>query len=97
MYNDVAKTKPNDSTEFFFHFSTSFNSRQTDRQMLSALILLKLSYFGKQNSWKKFCKFFGQPYQEIDSQFINPETLIPTLKFVTNGLLSEGFQEIQIL
>ena len=58
MYNDVAKTKPNDSTEFFFHCSTSFNSRQTDRQM-SALILLKLSYFGKQNSWKKFCKFFG--------------------------------------
>lgn len=96
MYNDVAKTKPNDSTEFFFHCSTSFNSRQTDRQM-SALILLKLSYFGKQNSWKKFCKFYGQPYQEIDSQFINPETLIPTLKFVTNGLLSEGFQEIQIL
>ena len=32
-----------------------------------------------------------------DSQFMNPETLIPTLKFLTNGLLSEGFQEIQIL
>ena len=50
------------------------------RQILSVLIISKLSYFGKHNSWKmEALKIFGSWDQEIDSWFTNHEPLIPTL------------------
>ena len=49
--------------------------------MLSALIVLKLSYFGKIicEKWKLI---FGSWDQEIDSWFTNHEPLIPTLSYL---------------
>ena len=49
MYNDVVENKPKRSTEFFSFIikSHSFKSRQIDRQISSALIILKLSFLVK--------------------------------------------------
>ena len=46
----------------------SFNSKQIDRQTLPVLIILKLSYFEKNNSRKmNILRIFGLWDQEIDS------------------------------
>ena len=58
MYNDAVYRKPQHSTEFFSFIdqSYSFNSRQIDRQISPALIILKLSYFGKNGSFGSICE-----------------------------------------
>ena len=59
----------------------SFNSRQRDRQVSSMLIILKLSYFGKNNPWKiEVLQVFGLCDQKIDLWFTNNKPLIPTLQ-----------------
>ena len=45
--------------------SHSFNSRQIDRQISPALIILKLPYFGKRIC-ENFLQIFGSWDQEID-------------------------------
>ena len=66
----------------FFSFivqSHSFNSRQVDRQILSALIVLKL-YFGKNDSSEmEVLQIFGSWDYKTDSWLTNYEALIPTL------------------
>ena len=60
--------------------SHPFNSRQVDRHIWSALIILKLSYFGKNDPWKiKILWIFDWWDQEIDSWIMNHEPLIPTV------------------
>ena len=55
----------------FFSFidqSHSFNSKQIGRHILPALIILKLSLFGKNNLWKmEVLQIFGSWDQEINS------------------------------
>ena len=48
-----------------------------DRQIWPVLIILKLSYFGKNNFWKtEVSQIFGLWDQEIDSSFTNHKPLI---------------------
>ena len=82
MYNDVAKNKPNHSTEIcsFIVQPHLFNSRHIYRQISFALVIVKLSYFGRNSSWKiKVSQIFGSWDQEIDSWFTNYKPLIPSL------------------
>ena len=82
MYNDVAQNKPNHSTEIcsFIVKPHLFNSRQIYRHISFALVIVKLSYFRKNSSWKiEVLQIFGSWDQEIDSWFTNYEPLIPTL------------------
>ena len=82
MYNDVAKNKPNHSTEIcsFIVQPHLFNSRQIYRQISFALVIVKLSYFGRSSSWKiKVLQIFGSWDQEIDSWFTNYKPWIPSL------------------
>ena len=51
IYNHVFENKPKNYKEFFFSlFNFIHLTRQIDRQLPPALIILKLSYFGKINS-----------------------------------------------
>ena len=82
IHNDIVWNKPKNSTEFFSFIdkSHSFNSRQINRQISTALIILKLCYFGKNHSWKMevfwiFCSWD----QKIHSWFTNHEPIMPTL------------------
>ena len=63
MCNKVVYNKPKYSTQFLFSLMVqfhSFNSRQTDREKLSALIILRLSYFGESDLWKmEVLRIFG--------------------------------------
>ena len=60
--------------------SHSFSSGLVDRQTSSALIILKLSYFRKNNLCKmEVLQMFGSWDQKTDSWFTNHETLIPSL------------------
>ena len=64
----------------FFHPSISLIYLLRVRETLSALLILKLSYFGKNYSWKiKVLQIFGSWDQEIDSWFRYLKPLIPTL------------------
>ena len=82
MYHNIVWNKPKHPTDFFsfINQSHSFNSRQIDRQISPAVIIWKLSYFSKNNSWKmEVLRIFGSWDQQIDSWFTNHEPLIPTL------------------
>ena len=86
MYNDVFKTNQNIRRKFFFHrsvWSRFINSdRQKDDRYCPHWFILKLSYFGKSDSWKiKVLQIFGSWDEEIDSWLTNNEPLIPTLFF----------------
>ena len=81
-YNKVVYNKPKHSTEFFFHQSISYFK-----------VILKLSYFRKNYSWKmEVLQFFSLWDQEIDSWFTNNEPLIPTLHM--NNYLNDSFKSI---
>ena len=76
---------PKHLMEYFYLIdqSQSFSSRQIDRQIWTVLIILKLSYFRKKDSWKmEVLRIYGFWDQEIDSWFTNHEPLIPTVKNV---------------
>ena len=51
IHNDVVQKKPKYSKELFSFIDQSYssNSRHIDTQISPALIMLKLSYFGKKN------------------------------------------------
>ena len=87
MYNNIVWKNPEQEgvlrhSKAFLLFTIQshlFNSRQIDRQILSGLIILKL-FFGKKNMWKmEVLHIFGLWDQKIDSWFMNPDPLIPTL------------------
>ena len=73
MCNDVGWNKSKHSTELFCFINQSHSFKlYTDRQSdIAALIILKLSYFWKNNSWKiVLLRPFGSRDQEIDSWFM---------------------------
>ena len=87
MYNNIVWKNPEQEgvlrhSKAFLLFTIQshlFNSRQIARQISSGLIILKL-FFGKKNMWKmEVLHIFGLWDQKIDSWFMNPDPLIPTL------------------
>ena len=67
IHNDVVQKKPKYSKELFSFIDQSYssNSRHIDTQISPALIMLKLSYFGKKTTREKW-KFYEFLVREIN-------------------------------
>ena len=67
IHNDVVQKKPKYSKELFSFIDQSYssNSRHIDTQISPALIILKLSYFGKKTIREKW-KFYEFLVREIN-------------------------------
>ena len=75
---NIKQAKTIDRVFSFIDQFHSFNSRQID--ISPTLIILKISHFGKNDSWKmEVLRNFCSWDQDIDLWFTNPDPLIPTL------------------